>query len=88
MYLRIAGTMITVSAIILTEHRCRTITENPKDLATSFKSSFIPGNLLTYTRTTAAYAPTTLYMAHLLKAFNIVVHNSSEHWNNRIALVS
>lgn len=61
MYLRIAGAMITISAIILTEHRSRTITENPKDLATSFKSSFISENLLTYTRTTAAaYAPTTL----------------------------
>lgn len=58
MYLCIAETMIAVSAIILTEHRSRTITENTKYLATSFKSSFV---LLTYTRiTAAACAPTTL----------------------------
>lgn len=62
MYLRIAGKMITLSTIILTENRSRTITENTKDLATSsFKSSFIPENLLTYTKTTSAvYAPKTL----------------------------
>lgn len=49
------------STIFLTENRPRTITENPKDLVTSFKSSFIRENLLTYTRTIAvSYAQTTL----------------------------